>query len=98
MILSGEKVVVVGGAGLIGSHTIDQLCRTDVGEIVIYDNFVRGKLDNLAVAYGRLTAAQDAAEAIRRGAWAVVVGTAITHPATITSWFADAVASVSSAG
>lgn len=33
-----------------------------------------------------------AAEAMQRGAWSVVVGTAITHPATITGWFADAVA------
>ena len=41
---------------------------------------------------GRIYSPADAAEAIRRGAWAVVVGTAITHPSTITSWFADAVA------
>nr|MBP8920769.1 N-acetylmannosamine-6-phosphate 2-epimerase [Micropruina sp.] len=33
-----------------------------------------------------------AAEAIRLGAWAVVVGTAITHPTTLTGWFAAAVA------
>ncbi|MFT3889452.1 MAG: N-acetylmannosamine-6-phosphate 2-epimerase [Arachnia sp.] len=41
---------------------------------------------------GRVHSPSDAAEAIRRGAWAVVVGTAITHPTTITTWFADAVA------
>lgn len=41
---------------------------------------------------GRVHSPADAAEAIRRGAWAVVVGTAITHPTTITGWFADAVA------
>lgn len=41
---------------------------------------------------GRVHSPADAAEAIRRGAWAVVVGTAITHPTTITSWFAEAVA------
>ncbi|ASD23645.1 hypothetical protein B7495_17205 [Cryobacterium sp. LW097] len=29
---------------------------------------------------------------IAAGAFAVVVGTAITHPTTITTWFADAVA------
>ena len=32
-----------------------------------------------------------AVEAMRRGAWAVVVGTAITHPTSITGWFAKAV-------
>ncbi|RYF31039.1 MAG: NAD-dependent epimerase/dehydratase family protein, partial [Comamonadaceae bacterium] len=50
MKLSGEKVVVIGGAGLIGSHTVDQLTRTDVGEILVYDNFVRGQATNLTGA------------------------------------------------
>lgn len=50
MNLSGKKVVVIGGAGLIGSHTVDQLTKTDVGEILIYDNFVRGQKSNLAQA------------------------------------------------
>lgn len=50
MNLSGSKVVVIGGAGLIGSHTVDQLTRTDVGEILVYDNFVRGKAHNLESA------------------------------------------------
>ncbi len=40
---------------------------------------------------GRVHTVGDAAEAIRRGAHAVVVGTAITHPATIASWFVAAV-------
>lgn len=47
MDIRGKKVVVVGGAGLIGSHTVDALVSTDVGEIVVYDNFVRGSEDNL---------------------------------------------------
>ena len=42
--------MVIGGAGLIGSHTVDQLLHEDVREIVIYDNFVRGRSDNLAGA------------------------------------------------
>ena len=42
---------------------------------------------------GRVHTPAQAAEAIRRGAWAVVVGTAITHPTTITGWFAAAVRS-----
>lgn len=40
---------------------------------------------------GRVHAPEQAAEAIRLGAWTVVVGTAITHPSTITGWFAAAV-------
>ncbi len=50
MDLRGKRLVVVGGAGLIGSHTVDLLLRHDVGAIVVYDNFVRGTHENLAGA------------------------------------------------
>ena len=50
MQLKGSKIVVVGGAGLIGSHTIDHLVKEDVKEIVVYDNFVRGRTENLNAA------------------------------------------------
>lgn len=45
--IRGKKLVVVGGAGLIGSHTVDHLIKEDVKEILIYDNMVRGNEDNL---------------------------------------------------
>ena len=48
--LKGKKLVVVGGAGLIGSHTVDRIIKHDVKEVVIYDNFVRGREENLANA------------------------------------------------
>lgn len=47
MDLCGKKIVVVGGAGLIGSHTVDRLLKEDVKEILIYDNFLRGSRENL---------------------------------------------------
>ena len=50
MDIRGKRLLVIGGAGLIGSHTVDQLLQEDVGEIVIYDNFVRGTMGNLAGA------------------------------------------------
>jgi UDP-glucose 4-epimerase len=50
MDVRGKRLVVIGGAGLIGSHTVDLLTREDVGEIVVYDNFVRGTPGNLATA------------------------------------------------
>lgn len=50
MDIRGKRFVVIGGAGLIGSHAVDQLVQQDVGEIVIYDNFVRGTPANLADA------------------------------------------------
>jgi UDP-glucose 4-epimerase len=50
MDIRGKKLVVIGGAGLIGSHTLDKLVREDVGEILVYDNFVRGRAENIASA------------------------------------------------
>lgn len=47
MDIKGKRLLVIGGAGLIGSHAVDQLTKEDVGEIIIYDNFVRGTTANL---------------------------------------------------
>jgi UDP-glucose 4-epimerase len=50
MDVRGKRLVVVGGAGLIGSHVVDALTREDVGEIVVFDNFSRGTPGNLEAA------------------------------------------------
>src|SRR5579863_10639478 len=52
-----QRVLITGGAGLIGSHIADQLVERDVHEIVVLDNFVRGRRENLtaALAGGRVT-------------------------------------------
>jgi UDP-glucose 4-epimerase len=51
------RVLVTGGAGLIGSHIVDLLMdgreQGKYGEIVILDNFVRGRRENLAAAMAR---------------------------------------------
>ena len=47
MNLAGKRIVVIGGAGLVGSHAVDQLMQEDVAEIAVYDNFVRGTHENL---------------------------------------------------
>ena len=47
-------------------------------------------LDIPVVAEGRIHRPGDVAEALRLGAHAVVVGTAITHPITLTQWFVEA--------
>ena len=41
---------MIGGAGLIGSHVVDELLKTEAREIIIYDNFFRGSMDNLEEA------------------------------------------------
>lgn len=47
MDIKGKRLILIGGAGLIGSHTADELLKEDVRELVIYDNFTRGSLENL---------------------------------------------------
>lgn len=48
--LEGARILVIGGAGFLGSHIVDQLTETGAGQIVILDNFVRGTRANLADA------------------------------------------------
>jgi UDP-glucose 4-epimerase len=48
--LSGERALVTGGAGTIGSHIVDQLVVADAAEVIVLDNFVRGRRENLAGA------------------------------------------------
>ena len=48
--LSASKVLITGGAGFIGSRTVDQLLQGGVGEIVVVDDMVRGRPENLAAA------------------------------------------------
>ncbi|MDK2744004.1 MAG: SDR family NAD(P)-dependent oxidoreductase [Nitrospira sp.] len=44
------RVLITGGAGLIGSHIADHAIRLGAREIVVLDNFSRGRRDNLSWA------------------------------------------------
>jgi len=44
------KVLVTGGAGAIGSNLVDELVLAGAEQIVVLDNFVRGRRENLAWA------------------------------------------------
>jgi UDP-glucose 4-epimerase len=48
--IEGTRALVTGGAGTIGSHVVDELVRGGAAEIVVLDNFVRGRRENLAWA------------------------------------------------
>ena len=46
-ILEDKKILVIGGAGFIGSHLVEQLLTEPVKEVIIYDNLVRGNIKHL---------------------------------------------------
>lgn len=55
--IEGQRALVTGGAGAIGSAVVDQLLAAGAAQVVVLDNFVRGRRENLAAAAGgdRLT-------------------------------------------
>src|SRR6187200_633521 len=48
--LRGDRVLITGGAGMIGSHIADLVVEQEAREIVVLDDFVRGRRENLAWA------------------------------------------------
>jgi len=47
-----DRIVVTGGAGFVGSHLVDALLEGGEAEIVVVDNFARGRAENLAAHEG----------------------------------------------
>lgn len=50
MEIAGKRFLVIGGAGFIGSHLVDQLLDAGAAQVRIYDNFSRGSIANLQQA------------------------------------------------
>jgi UDP-glucose 4-epimerase len=46
-VIRGARVLITGGAGVVGSTLADELVLAGAGEIVVLDNFVRGRRENL---------------------------------------------------
>ena len=46
--IEGQRCLVTGGAGTIGSTIVDQLVVAGAGEVIVLDNLVRGRRENLA--------------------------------------------------
>jgi UDP-glucose 4-epimerase len=43
MDLTNTRILVIGGAGFIGSFVVAELLKEQVAEVVVYDNFARGE-------------------------------------------------------
>jgi UDP-glucose 4-epimerase len=48
--MHGDRVLITGGAGAVGSNLTDLVVQAGAEEIVVLDNFVRGRRENLAWA------------------------------------------------
>ena len=51
--IAGRRYLVTGGAGTIGSTIVDQLVEAGAQEVVVLDDLVRGRRENLAAASAR---------------------------------------------
>jgi N-acylglucosamine-6-phosphate 2-epimerase len=83
------------GADLIGTTLAgytDDRPRTTGPDLELLTRIIAHLPDLPIVAEGRIHTPEQARAALNTGAHAVVVGTAITHPTTITNWFRQALA------
>ena len=83
---AGVEIIGTTLAGYTGARE-----RTDGPDLALIEELA-GRLPptSVLVAEGRVHSPAQARAAREAGAFAVVVGTAITHPTSITSWFAAA--------
>ena len=52
MNLKNKTILVIGGAGFIGSHFIEKILEKESCRIIVFDNFIRGKKENLKSSIG----------------------------------------------
>lgn len=87
---------VESGADLIGTTLAGysgERPKTDGPDLELIAAIAAAQLGRPLIAEGRIHSPAQARAAMDAGAFAVVVGTAITHPTTITSWFKAALES-----
>ncbi|WP_455159464.1 N-acetylmannosamine-6-phosphate 2-epimerase [Schaalia cardiffensis] len=83
---AGADIISTTLAGYTGDR------EKSVGpDLELLKEIVAAYPDAAVICEGRIHTPQDAVEAMNAGAFAVIVGTGITHPTSITTWFKDAV-------
>ncbi|GAA1533595.1 MULTISPECIES: N-acetylmannosamine-6-phosphate 2-epimerase [Brevibacterium] len=91
--LDDARSATEAGADFIGTTLAGysgERPKTTGPDLELLQQIREAELGPMLVGEGRIHSPSDAASVLAAGAEAVVVGTAITHPATITSWFVDA--------
>lgn len=83
---AGTDILSTTLAGYTGDRP-----KTDGPDLALLKQMIEEFPDHPVICEGRVHSPQQAAEVIAMGAWSVVVGTAITHPTSITRWFDEAV-------
>ncbi|QWW18766.1 N-acetylmannosamine-6-phosphate 2-epimerase [Schaalia sp. 19OD2882] len=83
---AGADILSTTLAGYTGERA-----KTDGPDLEFLREAVAEFPEHPVICEGRVHTPAQAAAVIEAGAWAVVVGTAITHPLTITGWFRSAV-------
>lgn len=81
------------GADLLGTTLAGytgERPKTEGPDLELIEQISGAGLGLPLIAEGRVHTPEQAGQVLSAGAHAVVVGTAITHPSTITSWFVDA--------
>lgn len=91
--LADAAAAVHAGADLVGTTLAGytgERHRTSGPDLELIEEIAAADLGSPLIAEGRIRTPAEARLALDAGAFAVVVGTAITHPATITGWFRSA--------
>ncbi|CAN7165261.1 N-acetylmannosamine-6-phosphate 2-epimerase [Arthrobacter sp. LjRoot14] len=94
--LDDAAAAVDAGADLVGTTLAGytgERPKTAGPDLALLEQIASAELGRPLIAEGRIHTPAQARQALEAGAFAVVVGTAITHPATITGWFSDALRS-----
>lgn len=79
---AGSDIISTTLAGYTGDRE-----KTDGPDFELLERMVEAFPDTPVLCEGRIHTPAQLHEVMRRGAWAAVVGTAITHPTSITGWF-----------